>query len=422
MENVTNFRWRHIIPAAVVMYMMAFMDRTNISFAAPGMIKDFHITHATAGWVMGIFFIGYMIMQVPGGYLAQRWSAKKLITILMVIWSLFAIWSGLAQNVNQELWSRFFLGVTEGAIWPAVLVMIADWFPKGERASANAYWQICLPITGIITMPLSGWILAATSDWRVMLLIEAIPPLVWAVFWWLLVEDHPHQAKWLPAGEREYIETKLTEERKAFENQVKVNAFSMMYHPKVLLLTLAYFLTIMGTYGLSLWAPSIIKALGVGYLATGLLLVIPNAFSVWTMIYAARVSDRTGKRSAVVAIVLIIATIGYFLLGAVGTMLPWLAVLFMTIAQGGINARQGPLWAIPTDTLPQNTVGPAMAIIGAIGNLGGLAGPWMMGFVKTTTHSFMLGFYVLAGCLVASAILVMLVSDRKVRVSEGTNF
>lgn len=418
MGNVTNYRWRRIIPVAIVMYIMAFMDRINISFAAPGLIKDFKLTHTEAGWVMGVFFIGYMVLQVPGGYLAERWSAKKLITILMVLWGIFAIASACAQNITQELWARFLLGVIEGAINPAMLILIANWFPKKERASANAYWLICLPITFIITNPLSGWILSLTDSWRIMLLVEAIPPLLWSIVWWVMVEDHPRQAKWLPASEREYIETRLSEEHEDFKDANKVSPFSMMFHSKVILLALAYFFTTMGTYGLTLWAPSIIKALGVSYLSTGLLLVIPNIFSIWTMIYAGRVSDRLGKRSAVVAAVLLISMVGYLLLGIVGVTVPWLAILFMTIAQGGINARHGPIWAIPSETLPRNTVGPAFAIIGAIGNLGGLAGPWMMGFIRTTTHSFILGFYTLAACLVVAAVLVLLASDRKVELKS----
>jgi MFS family permease len=194
-----------------------------------------------------------------------------------------------------------------------------------------------------------------------------------------------------------------------------------MVHPNTLLLAAVYFLSIVGSYGLQLWAPTIIKALGVGYVRTGLLLAIPNFCAIWAMVGAARISDYLQKRKLVVSCVLLISAVGFVLMGTSGTKVVWLTILFMTISTAGFFARQGPLWVIPQQVLPPGAVGLALSVINLIGNFGGSVGAWLMGYVKSTTHSFTAGYYTLAGGLLLSAVLVLFANETKpIRLEKST--
>ncbi|MHB1652044.1 MAG: MFS transporter [Desulfitobacteriaceae bacterium] len=417
MDVISRQRWTHIIPAALAMYTIGFMDRVNIGFAAPGMAKSFNASTAEIGAAMGIFFLGYIILPIPGGYIAEHWSTKKWITILLIGWSTAGIFNGLAQNLNQMFVARFFLGLFEGGVWPAVVVLIGDWFPRQERATANSLWEIALPIAAMVTAPISG-LLIPLVGWRGMLILESIPPLIWAIVWWRMIEDKPEKASWLSKAELYYIVEKIKEEKKNFNPVPFRIAWRAMIHPNTLLLSLAYFFSIVGSYGLQLWAPSIIKSLGVGYASAGFLLAIPNFFAIWAMIGAARLSDRLQKRKIVVSGVLLISSVGFVLMGIVGTSIIWLTILFMTIATAGFFARQGPLWVIPHQTLPPGAVGLALSVINLLGNLGGIVGSWLMGYVKGVTNSFMAGYYTLAGALLLSSILILFVNETK-RIELG---
>jgi MFS family permease len=401
----------------MVMYTVAFMDRVNIGFAAPGMSESFRATPTQIGGALGVFFLGYMLLPIPAGYLAERWSTKKWVTILLVGWALAGFASGMAQNLTQLCVARFFLGFFEGGVWPAVIVMFGYWFPRKERATANALWEVSLPVAAMITAPLSG-LLVPFIGWRGMLVAESIPPLLWAVVWWHMVEDRPQNARWLSDRERQYIEEKLQQERANVRPVPLRIAWRAMIHPGTLFLAAVYFLSIVGSYGLQLWAPTIIKALGVGYGKTGLLLMIPNFCAIWAMIGAGRISDRLQKRKVVISAVLFISSIGFVLMGITGTKVVWLTILFMSIATAGFFARQGPLWVIPQQILPPGAVGLALAVINLLGNFGGSVGPWLMGYIKTTTNSFIAGFYTLAGVLFLSSVLILFVNETK-RIELG---
>lgn len=405
---VPRLRWTRIMPIAIAMYTISFMDRINLSFATTGMQKAFGLTATGVGLILGLFFIGYLVLQVPGGYLAERWSAKKFIFWLLLVWGVLASLSGLAQNESQELWIRFALGIAEGGIWPATLVLLANWFPREERARANGLWVICLPLAAAITSPISG-ALVASVGWRMMLVLEGIPPIIWAALWWWGIEDRPANAKWLSSTEREFITERIAAERRPTNGTI----WSVLLEPSVWILSAAYFLTIMGGYGLNLWTPTIVHSLGVGFLGTGLLLVIPNGAAVWLLISAGRYSDRIGKRVAVSVGVLCISFLGYLLLGVIGTGVIALAILFLALATAGFYARQGPLWAIPTEVLPVGTAGTAMGLINGIGNIGGFVGPFVFGYLQTTTHSFTAGYFVMGFAILAGAAVLLTVKERR---------
>src|SRR2546423_14833944 len=209
---VPKKRWIHIIPAAFLMYTIAFMDRVNIGFAIPGIEKSLAVSATIAGLASGIFFVGYVLLQIPGGQLAMKWSAKRFVLFSLIAWGICAILTGLAQNATQLLIVRFLLGVAEGGVWPATLVLLARWFPLEERARANSYWMFCIPVSSIVMAPISGWILS-WADWHTLLILEGIPPLLWAVIWWLVIADEPEKASWLAPAERSYLAEQFASEQ-----------------------------------------------------------------------------------------------------------------------------------------------------------------------------------------------------------------
>jgi MFS family permease len=408
-------RWYRIVPVASVMYTIAYMDRVNIGFAGPGMAHDFHVNAAVVGSTFGAISVGSALLQIPSGYVADRLGSKLLVTLLLIAWAAFAVYSGLAQTVRAEWWARFFLGVAEGGLWPAVLVMIARWFPRDERASANALFQISLPLGSLISALLSGWLVSLFS-WRYMLILEGLPPLIWAVLWWLAIEDSPSRAKWLPDDERIYLAAKLEKERLELPSVEAGVAWRAMFHPVVWLITLTYYLALTGSYGLIMWMPTLVKDQGVGTMEAGWLLMIPNFVAIFALIYAGRLSDRLQNRKIVVFGSFIGVLLGlfgliylqYFHIKSVS-----FTILFMTIAISSAFAKQAPLWAIPTQILPKGSAGLGMAVIGLIGGLGGLTGPWLMGYLRDMTHSFMFGYVALAACTAGAAFTALCIPESK---------
>ncbi len=198
---VGKSRWFRLIPIAMVIYIISFMDRTNIGYAFEGIGHDFGVGPAAQGAAGGIFFIGYVLLQIPGGWLAEHWSAKKFIAVMIVFWGVMAILCGAVNSYAELLTARFFLGVAEGGVWPAMLVLISHWFPVRERARAYSFWMANLAISSIITQPLSGWIVSVT-DWRALFYIEgALPFLIALPLWLAFVKDSPREASWCSVAE-----------------------------------------------------------------------------------------------------------------------------------------------------------------------------------------------------------------------------
>lgn len=395
------------------MYMLAYMDRINVSMILPYVGKSFHLSSAATGLAAGIFFVGYMILQIPGGILASRWSAKKVVFILMMLWGLSAMATGLVQNTTQLYIARFVLGIFEGGVWPAVLVLLASWFPTRERARANALWMACLPLSAIIMTPITGWLLTVMS-WRGVFFIEGLPPIIWGIVWWFALADKPSEANWLSAEERHYIETMLTQED---VQKVRNTGFkSALANKKTILLIFIYFFWITGFYGFSLWEPSVVKSFkGVLSSSTvGWLAAIPFLFALVAMVVNSAWSDKRNKRQAHLAVPMVIGAVG-LVAGQLFAHDPLTKMIFLCITAIGVYSPYGPFWAIPSALLRIEIVGAAMGLINAIGNLGGFLGPYIVGYIKGVTHNSFAGFLVLAAFLIIAVIFSSLLgSDRAV--------
>ncbi|WP_181765913.1 MFS transporter [Streptomyces albidus (ex Kaewkla and Franco 2022)] len=399
-------RWTYVIPVAVVMYMLAFLDRSNVSVVLPYMDGDLSLTASDEGMVTGIFFLGYVFLQIPGAILAQRWSARKTVLILMVAWGFAAMACGLVQTKEQFYVARFVLGLFEGGVWPAVLILLASWFPLRERARANALWMACLPISSIIMAPLSGLMLDH-SDWRWVLVLQGFPPLVWAVVWWFAVADHPSQARWISRREAEHVERSLAADEAAKPSAGSGSYLDAIKQKSVLVLIGIYFFWITGFYGFTLWLPSVIKTLTHDGSSTevGLLSAIPFTVALIVMVANAMWSDRTGKRRQAVAVPLVVSIVALLLGQAVEGGV--LQMLLLCVTAGALYAPYGPFWAIPGGVLRIEVIAVAMGLINALGNLGGYVGPYLVGWLTESSGTSVTGFGALAGFLFVAVLLVL---------------
>ncbi|MDE3181279.1 MAG: MFS transporter [Acidobacteriota bacterium] len=404
---MTEQRWLRVIPVAFIMYTIAFVDRTNISLALHSMSRDLHMTPTEAGNAAGVFFWGYLVLQIPGGYLAERWSAKRVVSILLVAWGLCSIATAFVHTSAGFWWMRLLLGVAEGGVWPATLILLANWFPSRERARANAYWMLCLPVAVVVSSPLSGWILGRWN-WRVLLVAEGVLPLIWLLIWLTMIDDKPADAKWISREEREFLEETLSRELAQRPTKAKGGVKAALMHRQVLLMVGIYFLVNFGNYGYLFWLPSALEhARKLSSLRVGMLFAVPYAITAVGMVLISKHSDHRHERRRHVAFGL--AWGGLFLIGSVLTSAasPVASFLLIAVVGAGTYGMLGPFWAIPTETLPEGVAGPAMGLINALGNLGGFFGPLVVGYLNQQTGSFVGAFATLGvGWLVAAALSV----------------
>jgi len=405
-------RWTRIIPVALIMYTIAFVDRTNISLALPRISNDLHLDPQQAGTVAGIFFWGYLALQIPGGHLAKHWSPKKFISILLVAWSLFAVGCGLARTYRELLLLRLLLGVAESGVFPATLILLSHWFSRAERARANAMWLLCLPGAVILSSPFSGWMLDHWG-WRIMLIAEGALPLAWLAIWLTFIQDHPADAHWLPPSERESLVATLRDEAAALEQGESVPYLRALMRPQVLVLAAIYFCFVSGQMGLLFWLPSATETFRkLSSLHTGIVYTVPFIVGAVALLAVARHSDRTRERRKHAAAAMSLG--GIFILLAVAVIPYSLLLAFVFIALSGIGAYapMGPFWAIPTETLPAKTVGFVMGFVNAIGNLGAYFAPLIVGYLNKTTGNFVSGFAYLGAITVVGGVLCLLLREK----------
>ena len=401
-------RWLRIIPVALLMYIIAFVDRTNISLALPSMSRELHMDAAQAGSAAGIFFWGYLLLQIPGGYLAHRWSAKRFVAILLVLWALCAMACGLVHTAGQFWWVRLLLGVAEGGVWPAVLVLLANWFRRNERGRANAFWMVCLPLAVVISAPISGWILDHWN-WRVMLLAEGVLPLLWLGPWLAFMDDDPGQARWLPSGQRDVLQRDLEREAAGIAHNTSDNVWGALLRPQAWVMVGVYFSFASGMFGYIFWLPSAVEgAKKVSNTFAGVLFAMPFLIGAIAMVVLSHHSDKVNERRGHVSAALAWAGVMLVTGVLVSDTVPVLAYVLICLVGAGIYGMMGPFWAIPTETLPSRLAGPTMGLVNAFGNLGGYFGPLAVGYLKRRTGNFHYAFLLLAAVMLAGAGLALL--------------
>jgi len=418
---MTQRRWLRIIPVALVMYTISYVDRTNISLALDptisSMMRNLLMDDRTKGEVAGIFFFGYVLLQVPAGHWAAAWSARKMISLFLIAWGACAIGCGLARSFRQFEVMRFFLGVAESGVFPATIVFLGNWFPRGERARATAYWTLCQPLAVAGSAPFTGWLLGAYG-WQRMLILEGVLPFIWLPVWWFCIRDHPREAKWVSAEERRFLETTLAQEAAEREPVEPVSFWARLCERPVWMLVAMYFLQNCAAYGCMTFFTASLKGMGFTGLQYGILFGIPYAFTALIMVLNSWHSDRTRDRRGHVALVYSLSGISLIL--SVGLKEHfWLSYALMCLAIPGPFAAMGPFWSIPSEILPRSAVGLVVGLVNAFGNLGGFAGPYIAGWLKQEYRSLTVAFDALgAGLLLGAALAFLLPGVSRTTVAK----
>lgn len=405
-------RWWYIMPIIFISYSLAYVDRSNFSFAsAAGINDDLGITKGMSSLLGALFFLGYFFFQIPGTIYAERRSVKKLVFWCLVLWGAFASLTGVVSSIPLLAVIRFMLGIVEAAVMPALLVYISNWFTQSERSRANTFLILGNPVTVLWMSVLSGYLIHAFG-WREMFIFEGIPAVIWAVFWWFLVKDKPEEVNWLNKDEKKALAVALADEQK---NIKAVKNYGQAFRSRnVIILCVQYFTWSIGVYGFVLWLPSILRAgKSMGMVEAGWLSSAPYLAATIAMILASWASDRMRNRKLFIWPLLLVGAIAFFGSWAIGQHNFWLSYSLLVIAGAAMYAPYGPFFAIIPEMLPKNVAGGAMALINSLGALGSFFGSWFVGYLNGSTGNADASFIFMAVSLLVSVILTLMVKPEK---------
>ncbi len=389
-----------LLPFAVLSYVLAYIDRINVSFAGLTMRGDLGMSAGTFGFAVGMFYWGYFIFEVPSNVILQKVGARIWIARIMITWGILAGLTAVVTGSTSFAIVRFLLGVAEAGFFPGIILYFTYWFPSHHHARIVSGFLIGLPVAVALGAPISTGLLGLDGlfglrGWQVMYIAEAIPTVVIGVITFFVLTDRPEKAKFLTAEERNWLVTTIAAERRATEAIRKFTMWQALYNPKVLLLALNYLGIVTASLGMLIFIPQMIKSLGdYGNMTVGWLTMIPYICGALAMVVWGRISDRMNERRWNLFIGCVFSTAGLVIAGM--TMGTWWALVGMSIAAMGFYGSKGPFFAMPPMFLSGAGLAAGIAWINSIGNLGGFFGPWYVGVMKDLTGSYAGGLYGLA--------------------------
>jgi ACS family tartrate transporter-like MFS transporter len=413
-----------LLPFAVLSYVLAYIDRINVSFAGLTMREDLGMSAGTFGFAVGMFFWGYFIFEVPSNVILQKIGARIWIARIMITWGILAGLTAVVTGSTSFAIVRFLLGVAEAGFFPGIILYFTYWFPSHHHARIVSGFLIGLPFAVAVGAPISTALLGldglfGLKGWQVMYIAEAIPTVVIGVITFFVLTDRPEQAKFLTAEERNWLVTRIAAERRATEAVRKFTLWQALYNPKVLLLALNYFGIVTASLGMLYFIPQMIKSLGdYSNMQVGWLTMIPYTCGAVAMVLWGRISDRMNERRWNLFVGCVFATVGLVIAGL--TMGTWWALAGMSIAAMGFYGSKGPFFAMPPMFLSGAGLAAGIAWINSLGNLGGFFGPWYVGVMKDLTGSYAGGLYGLALLGLIAAIVCALFLHIPVRTPLST--
>ena len=406
-ERVT----RRIIPFAFICYVIAYIDRVNIGFAARELQRDLGLSATEYGIGAGLFFIGYCLFEIPSNLVLERVGARLWIARIMITWGLISMATMFISDVWTFYVARVALGIAEAGFFPGMVLYLTYWIPAGERARTNALFMTAAPVSVIIGAPLSeailqlnGWM--GLHGWQWLFVLEGLPAVLLGGMALMVLTDRPEQATWLPPRDRDWLAGTMAAERAMRVSTGHASVLRSLTSGRVWLLCFVYLMNTSVTYGIFLWLPRMLEEVSKsgGFLISALT-AIPFIAALIAMVLVGRHSDRTGERKLHVAACALTASTGLLLAVAVEGNLALLVVSF-TICQIGQRSVISVFWAIPPMLLGGTAAAAGIALINSLGNLGGFFGPSMMGWLRDATGGYSGGLLVLAGALLVEAIVV----------------
>jgi MFS transporter, ACS family, tartrate transporter len=401
---LSKVAWR-FLPVLTIAYVLNYLDRTSVGIAALTMNRDLGLTATQFGWGAGLLFASYSIFEIPSNLILYRFGARRWIARIMITWGLAAAANAFIVGPSSFYTVRLVLGAAEAGFFPGVTFFLAAWFPAQFRARVLAWFLVAIPISSVIGGPISGLLLqldglAGLSGWQWMFIVEGLPASIVGFFILRLLADRPEEAEWLSAEERASIVAMLAAEQR---DRARHSLLSAIKDRRVLILTGIQFGYTLGSYGIGIWLPQILKTHGLSNLAVGFVSSVPYIFASAAMLVWAAYVDRSGHKILNLTLGFLMATIG-FVMSVVWTDLAP-ALLGLTIALIGVTSARAIFWTVPTSFLAGRGAAGGLAFISTIGSLGGFFGPFLVGWIKDTTGSFILGLLAMAAVLAITTAL-----------------
>ena len=409
--------FRRLIPFLFILYIIAYLDRANVAFAKIPMSADLGFSEAVFGLGAGIFYAGYVLLEIPGALIVERWSARIWMSRIMITWGLCTVWVGFVHTANQFYLSRCLLGIAEGGFFPGIVVYLSHWFTTHDRARAMAGFTMAAPAALVVGAPVSALILRfggfGLQGWRWVFILEGLPAILFGIIILFFLTNHPKQAMWLKEEEREWISSKLEEEKKQLRTTGHLTVWQGLRQLNVLLLALACAFANLSMFAYLLWLPTTIRnASGLSVTLSTICSALPFALAMVTIPIVGRSSDKTGKRKLHTIIPLVLAAC-FFLLSAIPG-LPFAAVLLLLCLTGAAAFSWGvSFWVIPSLILGEFAAAASVGFINMVNSVGSFVGPTVTGYLLSSnfTHREVVTF--LSFCFLISAALVAAVRPKQ---------
>ncbi len=409
---------RRIIPFAFILYIICYLDRANIAFAKLNMVKELGFSEAVFGFGAGIFFIGYVFLEIPGALICERWSARKWIARILVSWGLCAALLGFIRTPFHFYGARFLLGLAEAGFYPGIIVYFTHWFVGRDRARAMSGFIVGLPVSIILGAPISSLFLRlhwfGLSGWRWVFILEGVPAIIFGIITWFYLEDHPRDAAWLDPEEREWISNELEKERHGKLAGGHATVWQGLSQPNTLILAFALCLANVESYAFVFWLPTTIhRVSGFSVSVSTAWAALPYVVGFFAVLASGRMSDRSGERKFHAAVPLMLSATFFSLSTVPGQRFPVVITLLCLTTAAGF-CFPPPFWVLPTLTQGESAAAASIGLINCIGNLGGFFGPSAVGLVLARTHSYPLGMSILSmGAMLAGLVLLAVRVPRK---------
>jgi len=400
-KRVISKLHRKIVWYCFFLFMINYLDRVNVGFAALTMNQDLGLSAKVYGLGAGIFFLGYIAFEIPSNMILHKVGPRIWIARIMVTWGIV----GCAMAAIEGPWSfyalRFLLGLAEAGFAPGILLYLTYWFPKKERGKAVAGFMLATVLSSVVGAPLSGYLLSSThgwfnlSGWQWMFIIEGLPAIIMGIVTFFYLVDRPEQGKWLKDDERTWLTSVLAAERQQSAAHSEHEFGAIFRDKRMWILTLVYMFNAVAIYGVVLWLPQIVKSLGgLNNFQTGLVSALPFLCAAVGLVLVARSSDRTGERKMHTACAGLFG--GVFLAASALVPSPVVGLILICIAAMGLWATLGVFWTLPTQFLTGAAAAGGIAMINGFAQIGGFIGPYLVGWIRETTQSFSLALLALA--------------------------
>jgi MFS transporter, ACS family, tartrate transporter len=407
-----------LLPLLFICYIANYLDRVNISFAALTMNAEFGFTASVYGLGAGVFFIAYLLGEVPSNLIMQRVGARRWIARIMVTWGVVSGMMMLVQGAKSFYFLRLLLGLAEAGFFPGILLYLTWWFPSAYRARITGIFMAAAPFAVVVGAPISGLVLgmdgvAGLRGWQWLFLLEAVPSVILGVLLLVILVDRPEQARWLSPSERAWLAERLAREQAERETVVQWGVLQALLHPRMLALIVAYTGAAATNYGLSLWTPQIVKAFGgLSNVQVGFISALPYLCATVGMLFWNWHSDLKRERKWHVACAALLTAVGFG--GCTVLSEPVLVLASLCVAAVGSFSLVSSFWTIPAGFLSGSAAAAGFAVINAVGSgIGGFAGPYVIGVLRESTGSFAIALVPIAIAPVVTALIVIAVGGRR---------